>query len=937
MNRHTTQSVALSKPTQRGFNYGSLIARVVALSVAAAALACGLPAKALLAEYQTAVTNESSLISYYTFDQDDAADGRGTNSGTLIGSPSFATGTGGYGKAVVLNGTNWVNLGVVEDFAFANDDNGAVEAWVQAGNLTGAGCIFANRDGYSRWQVNMTQNKLSIGSWNGGSFLTIAIPNASTNWHHIVAVYGDAYLTVYWDGAPVGTISQPLGFTDFTKSTQIGSVSPYFSNNENWIGKIDEVAIYADALSPAAVQAHYDAFLFGNPPVITKQPVGGSFIAGAAPTLSVTATGPGLSYQWYKDATALPGETTNTLSFASLSASDAGSYSVIVSNATTTVTSSNAVVALAALPARVVSYQTAVSNETSLISFYTFDRLLPEDVFGSNAGTMSGTAGWDVSYGGGSAQGLKLDGSGHVDLGSVPAFNFASGVGTVEGWFRADWTSLGYNASLVANRNNGPTVWGLYLNPAKTGPLAYNGPSTITYAYPAGASTNWHHFAAVFTNATVNFYLDGVALSPLNAAFPMGTGTPTTTQIGESWNSSSTFRGWVGMLDEIAFYSAALPASSIQAHYNSFVAGVPPVITSQPQNANILSGQVGQLSVGVSGAQLAYQWYKDGVLIPEATNAAIGSFTATAANSGLYHVIVTNISGSVTSAVAIVQVGNDIANYQATVQAASSLISYYTFDAGDAQDTKNAHPGTVANVVAYGTGPGGVTNASLVLDGTGHIDLGQVADFDFADGTGTVEGWVQANWDNPAPYDPTFFADRDGGSVWSVHMSRWKVETGNFSSGYQALALPNGNGWHHYAIVFNAGTVSMYWDGKPQGSFFQSINSFLTKTTQIGSSAPGTTSEGWLGNLDEVAFYSDALSSETVLNHYLAMVSPQPSLSYSLVGNQITLSWPTELVGYTLESATSLPAVSWSPVAGVVNNQVTLATSNGARFFRLKK
>jgi hypothetical protein len=939
MNTHYPLAVDLCKASRKRCTLRNLIARTVALSLGVAALICGSPARALLAQYQTTVTNEASLISYYTFDQNDAADVYGGNNGTLIGAPAFAAGAGGFGQAVLLNGTNRVNLGVVGSFAFTNSDPGmgSVEAWVKAGSLVGNGCIVANRDGYSRWQVNMTQNKLAIGSWNGGSFLTIAIPNASTNWHHIVAVYDNNNLTVYWDGAAVGTIYQPLGFTDFTKSTQIGSPSPYGDALESWIGQIDEVAIYSDALTPEAVQAHYNAFFEGNPPVITKQPQGGDYLEGAAVTLSVTASGPGLTYQWYKGAGALTGKTTNTLSFASLSAGDAGTYTVQVSNTTAVAISSNAVIALAALPTQIVSYQTAVSNETSLISYYTFDRQIPQDVFGPNQGTMAGTAGWDVGIGGGSARGLKLDGSGHVDLGSVPAFNFASGVGTVEGWFRADWTSLGYNACLVGNRNNTPTVWSLHLNAAKTGPLAYNNPTTITYSYPAGAGTIWHHFAAVFTNETCSFYVDGNLLSPPNATLPLGTGTPTTVQIGESWNSSSTFRGWVGMLDEIAFYSAALPAAKIQAHYNSFVAGVPPQITSEPQDVYVLSGQVGQLAVGASGAQLAYQWYKDGVAIPGATTAIVGPLTLTVANSGKYQVIVTNISGSVTSEVATVQVDKNIVSYQATVRAAASLISYYTFDAGDAQDSMNAHPGTVANVVAYGTGPGGVTNASLVLDGTGHIDLGAVADFDFTDGTGTVEGWVQADWVNPAPYDPCIFADRDGGSVWSVHMSRWKIETGNFSSGYQALSIPGASGWHYYAIVFNAGTVSMYWDGKPIGSFFQSINSFLAKTTQIGSSAPGTTAEGWLGNLDEVAFYSDALDTGTIWNHYLAMVGPPPSLSYSLVGSQLTLSWPTNVAGYTLESAASLPTGSWTPVGGVVNNQVTIDASSGTSFFRLKE
>lgn len=53
----------------------------------------GLPrAQATLADYQTAVTNEWSLISYYPFDQSTAADVWSTNHGTLKGTATFTTG-----------------------------------------------------------------------------------------------------------------------------------------------------------------------------------------------------------------------------------------------------------------------------------------------------------------------------------------------------------------------------------------------------------------------------------------------------------------------------------------------------------------------------------------------------------------------------------------------------------------------------------------------------------------------------------------------------------------------------------------------------------------------------------------------------------------------------------------------------------------------------
>jgi hypothetical protein len=171
-------------------------------------------------------------------------------------------------------------------------------------------------------------------------------------------------------------------------------------------------------------------------------------------------------------------------------------------------------------------------------------------------------------------------------------------------------------------------------------------------------------------------------------------------------------------------------------------------------------------------------------------------------------------------------------------------------------------------------------------------------------------------------------------------MDAWQNAIGNWNSDrFQEMAIPTASGWHCYVIVFDAGLVSMYWDGKPVGTFPQQINIVSGLTTQIGSSAPTTTAEGWVGDLDEVAFYSTALGADTIWNHFLAMVGPEsaPTLSYSLAGTQLTLSWPTDVVGYTLEYAQSLPASSWAPVSGVVNNRVTVDASAGNRFFRLIK
>ncbi len=132
-----------------------------------------------------------------------------------------------------------------------------------------------------------------------------------------------------------------------------------------------------------------------------------------------------------------------------------------------------------------------------------------------------------------------------------------------------------------------------------------------------------------------------------------------------------------------------------------------------------------------------------------------------------------------------------ITEYQAAVKSEASLISYYTFDAGNANDAQAANNGTVVGSATYGPGGGGGTDKAIVLDGTGYVNLGQVDAFDFISGYGTVEAWVRADWTSSPGYNPAIFADRDGGPVnWSVHMEASKAGAGLWNgSSYQPLAI----------------------------------------------------------------------------------------------------------------------------------------------------
>jgi len=70
---------------------------------------------------------------------------------------------------------------------------------------------------------------------------------------------------------------------------------------------------------------------------------------------------------------------------------------------------------------------------------------------------------------------------------------------------------------------------------------------------------------------------------------------------------------------------------------------------------------------------------------------------------------------------------------------------------------------------------------------------------------------------------------------------------------------------------------------------------------------------------------------------------PRPTLDVvQLDAASIELSWPTNAVGYVLESATNLPAQAWSPVTNSVTTNgdfifVELSITESMQFYRLRK
>jgi hypothetical protein len=86
----------------------------------------------------------------------------------------------------------------------------------------------------------------------------------------------------------------------------------------------------------------------------------------------------------------------------------------------------------------------------------------------------------------------------------------------------------------------------------------------------------------------------------------------------------------------------------------------PPLILVQPASIDVLVGASFALAVDVQGTlPLAYQWFRNGVALPDARAATLSVSKAAPIDVGNYHVIVTNEFGSVQSASATVNLVGD--------------------------------------------------------------------------------------------------------------------------------------------------------------------------------------------------------------------------------------------------------------------------------------
>ena len=166
-----------------------------------------------------------------------------------------------------------------------------------------------------------------------------------------VVAFGSATLTYQWkkDGVAIAGATSATYTISAAAAADAGSYTVVVTNGS---GSITSTAVTLTVSTTFS-------------PVITKQPLGHTVIAGSSVVASVEATGGNLTYQWKKGGVAISGATFSSAFLSSAQAADAGSYTVTITNALGSVTSTPAILTVNAAGSGVAPRGLNLSVRTS--------------------------------------------------------------------------------------------------------------------------------------------------------------------------------------------------------------------------------------------------------------------------------------------------------------------------------------------------------------------------------------------------------------------------------------------------------------------------------------------------------------------------------------------------------------------------------------------
>jgi hypothetical protein len=513
-------------------------------------------------------------------------DAAGTNNAFSLPNVQYASGV--VGQAFAFDPQNYpygvyTGVRIADQPYYALTNSLSIEAWIRP---RGPGYVIFyrgdNRVGIDPYSLGTGLDNIlgfTITDANGTS-VSVAAPLTYDQWWHVAGTLDGASgkMSLYTNGtlaAQITTAVRPFGplIPQDSPGIGIGNVNDGF-NNFPFRGDIDEVALYDRALSGAEITAIYNAVDSGKcpdkvAPFIVAQPENRTALAGEPVHFSVSALGTApLSYQWKLNGAGLADETKSSLSFVSVQMTNAGTYSVEVTNSAGAITSSGAVLAVnprstcAPRPPGLVGWWRGEGNGS--------DTANTNDAYSSpNVTFTAGTVGQAFAF---DPQNYPYGVYTGIRVADKPYYALTNSL-SIEGWIRPRGPGYcvfyrgdnrpGLDPYVMSMGNNETVGFGITdatgASASVSAPLAYN---------------RWWHVAGTLDGASgkLSLYTNGnlaaqitTAIRPfgdLNAARAPGIGIG---NVNDGFNNFP-FRGDI---DEVSLYDRALTAADVAAIFNA--------------------------------------------------------------------------------------------------------------------------------------------------------------------------------------------------------------------------------------------------------------------------------------------------------------------------------------------------------------------------------
>jgi hypothetical protein len=176
------------------------------------------------------------------------ATGRG-NAGTVLGSPSWATGT--IDNALQFNGATSVEINSL----LGSPRNVTLSAWANLTAVDSSGAEVVSIGDYFAIRLNQATPSYAF-FYNGSTWISVPASPTGAGWHHYVAVFDDNQnvCKFYVDGVQAGSVATTVTIPYFGRGTKT-TIGKHGNGTTtmDFTGLIDDVRVYNRALCASEI------------------------------------------------------------------------------------------------------------------------------------------------------------------------------------------------------------------------------------------------------------------------------------------------------------------------------------------------------------------------------------------------------------------------------------------------------------------------------------------------------------------------------------------------------------------------------------------------------------------------------------------------------------------------------------------------------------